>query len=183
MILSFGVKPDFFKVVIMDLIKKIVKVSCEISAKIGMAAIFILLALTVGDVLGRYIFTKPIPGTFELSKILFALSVFFSFSVSQYRGENLGITILYDKFPEKVRSILDLFSALLSIAMFTIAFTQTIKYAARMKAANSITSVLRWPMYPWIYLAAVGLLILVIALLGDLALSVKNLKGDKVDES
>lgn len=172
-----------FKVVIMQLIKKIVKICCEASAKIGMLAIFILLALTVCDVLGRFIFNRPIPGTYELAKILFALSVFFSFSVSQYRGENLGITILYDRFPVRVRGILDVISAILSIVMFSVAFTQTIKYAARMKAANSITSVLRWPMYPWIYLASIGILILVIALLWDFTISIKELKGEKIDES
>ncbi len=167
----------------MQLIKRIVKICCEISAKIGMAAIFILLALTVCDVLGRFIFNKPIPGTFEVTKILFALSVFFSFSVSQYRGENLGITILYDKFPRMVRVILDIFAAVLSIATFSIAFRQTIQYAVRMRSSGTITSVLRWPMYPWIYIASIGIIILVIALLGDFATAIKAIKGDEVDES
>ena len=167
----------------MLLIKKIVKACCEVSAKIGMAAIFVLLALTVCDVLGRFILNRPIPGTFEVTKILFALSVFFSLSVSQYRGENLGITILYDRFPLRVRGILDLFAAVLSIATFSIAFFQTLKYATRMRESGTITSVLRWPMFPWIYLASIGIIILVIALLGDFAVSIKEIKGEEVDES
>lgn len=171
------------KVVFMILIKKIVGAICEIAARIGMLAIFILLVLTVSDVAGRFIFNKPIAGTFEITKILFALSVFFSFPVSQYKGENLGITLLYDKFPIRVRGILDLFSSLISMVLFSIAFWQTLKYAARMKAAHSITSVLRWPMHPWIYIAAVGLLVLVIALVWDFAVSIKELKGEKIDES
>lgn len=167
----------------MQLIKKIVKFFCEISAKIGMAAIFILLALTVCDVLGRFILNRPIPGTFEVTKILFALSVFFSLSVSQYRGENLGITILYDRFPRIVRVVLDIFSAILCIVTFSIAFRQTIAYAARMRNSGTITSVLRWPMYPWIYLASLGMIILVLALLGDFAASIKAIKGDDLNES
>ena len=167
----------------MLLIKKIVGVCCEIAAKIGMLAIFILLVLTVGDVAGRFIFNKPIAGTFEVTKILFALSVFFSFPVAQFRGENLGITLLYDKFPIRVKGILDFISALISMAMFSVAFWQTLKYAARMKAAGSITSVLRWPMFPWIYIASIGLLILVVALVWDFVVSIKELKGEKIDES
>ncbi len=167
----------------MQFIKKLVGVCCETSAKIGMLAIFTLLALTVSDVFGRFIFNKPIPGTFELAKILFALSAFFSFPVSQYKGENLGITLLYDKMPLWLKGILDFSSSIVSIAMFSTALLQTLKYAARMKAANSITSVLRWPMHPWIYLAAVGLLVLVLALLLDLVKSIKEIKGEEVDES
>ena len=167
----------------MKLIKKIIGISCEVSARIGMLTIFILLVLTVGDVLGRFVFNHPIPGTFELTKILFALSVFFSFSISQYRGENLGITILYDRFPRIVRGILDLFGSVLSIGMFSVAFIQTINYAARMKAANTITSVLRWPMYPWIYVASIGILILVLALFWDFLASILTIKGENQNES
>lgn len=167
----------------MRLIKKFVGVCCEISAKIGMLAVFILLVLTVGDVIGRFVFNKPIPGTFELTKIIFALSAFFSFPVSQYKGENLGITLIYDKMPLRLRGILDFLSSVISICMFSVAFRQTLRYAARMKAANSITSVLRWPMHPWIYIAAIGLLVLVIALLWDFIVSIKELKGEKIDES
>lgn len=167
----------------MRLFRKLVEVFCETSAKIGMLAIFILLALTVSDVFGRFILNKPIPGTFELAKILFALSAFFSFPVSQFKGENLGITLLYDKMPLRLKGVLDFLGSIASIGMFSAALLQTLRYAARMKAANSITSVLRWPMHPWIYIAALGLLILVLALLWDLAVSIKELKGEKADES
>ena len=167
----------------MKLIKKIVDICCNVAGKIGMASIFVLLFLTVGDVAGRFLFTHPIPGTYEITKILFALSVFFSFSVSQYNGENLGITLIYDKFPVRVQGILDFFSSVLSIGMFSVAFFQTIKYAARMKSSNTITSVLRWPMHPWIYLASIGLIVLVIALIWDFLISIKEMKGEKPNES
>ena len=85
--------------------------------------------------------------------------------------------------PLRLRGILDFLSSVISICMFSVAFRQTLRYAARMKAANSITSVLRWPMHPWIYIAAIGLLVLVIALLWDFIVSIKELKGEKIDES
>lgn len=167
----------------MRFFKKLVEICCEVSAKIGMLAVFLLLALTVGDVIGRFVFNRPIPGTFELIKIVFALSAFFSFPVSQFRGENLGITLIYDKLPVRLKGILDFSSALVSLVMFSIAFQRTLEYATRMKDANSITSVLRWPMHPWIYIAAQALLVLVLALLWDLVVSIKELKGEKIDES
>lgn len=167
----------------MLLIKKIIRVSCEISAKIGMASIFILLLLTVADVIGRFIFNHPIPGTFELTKILFALSVFFSLSVSQYRGENLGITLIYDRCPLRVRGVMDIFSSILSIGTFSTAFVQTIRYAIRMKNANTVTSVLRWPMYPWIIIASIGIVVLVLALFLDFSAAVKEIKGEEKNES
>jgi TRAP-type transport system small permease protein len=166
----------------MNVVKSIARFFSTVAARVGMVAIFLLLVMTVGDVLGRYIFNHPIPGTFELTKIFFAISVFFSFSVSQYNGENLGITLLYDKFPLLVRGILDLFSSVVSIAMFTIAFLGMLKYASRMEVANTVTSVLRLPMHPWIYVASVGLIFLVATLIWDFAKSIKEIKGEEIGE-
>jgi TRAP-type C4-dicarboxylate transport system permease small subunit len=109
--------------------------------------------------------------------------VFFSLSVSQYNGENLGITIIYDRVPTRFQGVLDLISSVISIATFSVAFSQTLKYAARMRSSNTTTSVLRWPMYPWIYLASAGLILLILVLVWDLAKAVKLLKGEKSDES
>lgn len=162
------------------MIKKIITFSCEAAAVVGMLSIFILLILTVADVVGRFVFNHPIPGTFELTKILFAVSVFFSLPVSQYRGENLSITLLYDTFSNFVKGIFDCIISLLCIGTFSITLLQTLKYAARMRSANTITSVLRWPLYPWIYLAAVGLAILVLALILDLFNALSEMKrGEK----
>jgi hypothetical protein len=38
-------------------------------------------------------------------------------------------------------------------------------------------------MYPWIYLASAGLILLILVLVWDLAKAVKLLKGEKSDES
>jgi TRAP-type C4-dicarboxylate transport system permease small subunit len=167
----------------MMIIKKIAGLISELAAKIGMLSIGVLLFMTVGDVLGRFLFNHPIPGTFEVTKILFALSVFFSMPVSQYNGENLGITLLYDRFPLRIKGVLDFIGSTVSIATFSVAFFQTLKYASRMQRSNTVTSVLRMPMYPWIYLASVGLVMLVLVLVWDLAQSIKELKGEKLDES
>jgi TRAP-type transport system small permease protein len=167
----------------MKLIQKISSTLNTLSARIGMLAIVLLLFMTVSDVAGRFLLNKPIPGTFELSKLLFALSVFFSLPVSQYNGENLGITLIYDKFPIRLRGILDVLSSVTSITMFTIAFVQTLKYASRMHNAHTITSVLRMPMYPWIYLASIGIVILVVTLIRDLSIAIKELKGEESNES
>ncbi len=167
----------------MMIIKKIAGLISELAAKIGMLSIGVLLFMTVGDVLGRFLFNHPIPGTFEVTKILFALSVFFSMPVSQYNGENLGITLLYDRFPLRIKGVLDFIGSTVSIATFSVAFLQTLKYASRMQRSNTVTSVLRMPMYPWIYLASVGLVMLVLVLVWDLAQSIKELKGEKLDES
>jgi TRAP-type C4-dicarboxylate transport system permease small subunit len=167
----------------MNIVKRVAGNISEIGAWVAVLAIFIMLFLTVGDVVGRYFFNRPISGTFEITRLLFAISVFFAFAVSQFKKENLFITLLYSKFNLKIQGILDLFSAVIGIGMFSLAFWHTLKYALRIQSVGQFTSVLRWPIHPWIYLAAAGMLFLVIALLWDLVLSIKKLRGEEVDES
>jgi TRAP-type transport system small permease protein len=167
----------------MQLFQKIVKRCCEFSAWIGMLTVGVLLVMTVCDVLGRFFFKHPFPGTFELTKLFFALSVFYSLAISQYLGENLGITVFYEKFPRKLQGLLDFIAAFLGIATFSMSFYQIFKYAARMKLSKTVTSVLRLPIYPWIYVASIGILIMVIALLWELVGAFNVLKGGKSNES
>lgn len=167
----------------MNLIKRISGNVSEAAAWVAILATFIMLFLTVGDVMGRYFFNRPISGTFELTRLLFAISVFFAFAIAQFKQENLYITILYSRFNNRIQGILDLFSAIIGIGMFSLAFWHTLNYAQRIESVGQYTSVLRWPLHPWIYLAALGMLVLVIALLWDLAISIKKLRGEEVNES
>ena len=167
----------------MNLIKRISGNVSEAAAWVAILATFIMLFLTVGDVMGRYFFNRPISGTFELTRLLFAISVFFAFAIAQFKQENLYITILYSRFNNRIQGILDLFSAIIGIGMFSLAFWHTLNYAQRIESVGQYTSVLRWPIHPWIYLAALGMLVLVIALLWDLAISIKKLRGEEVNES
>ena len=167
----------------MNLIKRVICNITEASAWIAILAIFIIIFLTFGDVVGRYFFNRPISGTFELTRLLFAISVFFAFAVAQFKKENLFITILYSKFKIRIQGILDLFSVIIGVGMFSLAFWHTLQYAQRIQSVGQFTSVLRWPIHPWIYLAAIGMLVLVIALMWDFVESIKKLRGEEVDES
>jgi len=167
----------------MQTIKKAIQFLAKSIAFIGAIITALMMFLTVADVLGRRFFHMPIPGTFELTRFGLVLIVSFGLAYAQIEGENIGITILYDKFPNSVKRVLNLIISLGSIGLFSIVLVNTLKYAARISNANQITSVLRLPVHPWIYISAIGVGVLILALIWDLLNNVLNFKGEISDES
>jgi TRAP-type C4-dicarboxylate transport system permease small subunit len=56
--------------------------------------LFSLMCITAVDVLGRYIFGKPLPGGFELTEMLLAVAVFASLPIVELREEHISIDLL-----------------------------------------------------------------------------------------
>ncbi len=167
----------------MQRINKAIQVFAKNIAFIGAIITAAMMFLTVADVLGRRFLHMPIPGTFELTRFGLVLIVSFGLAYAQIEGENIGITILYERFPSIVKKVLDIIIALGSIGLFCIVFINTLKYAARISNADQITSVLRLPVHPWIYISAIGVGVLILALILDLLNNVLNFKGEIKDES
>ncbi|MCD6674696.1 MAG: TRAP transporter small permease [Burkholderiaceae bacterium] len=65
--------------------------------------LFALMCLTVADVVGRYVFGKPLPGGFELTEMLLAVAVFASLPLVELREEHIAIDLLDRWYPERLR--------------------------------------------------------------------------------
>lgn len=168
----------------MDLLKKIIYSSNEFLIKISMVVILAMMFLVVGNVLGRFFFGVPIPGTFELTRLFLVIVVMTSLGYGQLKKVYIDITFLFSRLPGLMQKILLLFNSLLSLVLFSLVFWQMLKLAQRMAAGGEFTSVLRMPVHPWIIVAAIGVLFFCLALLWDFVqLLAKTAKGEVLDES
>ena len=85
----------------------------------------ICMLLINADILGRYLFSHPIPGTLELSEIFLSIMVFLPLAYLGIRGEHIRIEILYSRLPAKVRSGFDILVKVLGFFFFAIMTRQT----------------------------------------------------------
>ena len=65
--------------------------------------LFILMCITVIDVVGRYVFGKPLAGGFELTEMLLAVAVFASLPLVELREEHIAIDLLDRWYSERAR--------------------------------------------------------------------------------
>jgi len=77
-----------------------------IFAYISAVLLFIMLLLGTADVVGRYLFRKPIIGTVEIFEILLPAIVLLSLAYTQKNKAHIAIDILYSNLSLKRRAIL-----------------------------------------------------------------------------
>jgi TRAP-type C4-dicarboxylate transport system permease small subunit len=86
------------------------------STHVAVLSIFIMMLLTTADAIGRYLFSLPIVGAYEVTeKYLMVIAVYLGASYTYRGGSTIRITLLVDRLPRKFKMILQLFAQIFSI--------------------------------------------------------------------
>lgn len=116
-------------------------------------ALVALMALTCVDVLGRYLFNRPLPGGFELTELGMGALIFTSLPLVTLRRQHVRVDLI-EIFPMRWRAfqqaLLDLLAA---VCMGVIGWRLWIK-AGDMESAGETTATLQIPVYPLVYYMA-----------------------------
>lgn len=72
------------------------------------AALFLLImmAVTFIDVIGRYVFSSPLPGAFELTEVLLGLIIFVGLPLATLRQEHVTVDLLTGRASPRLRMLL-----------------------------------------------------------------------------
>ena len=151
---------------------------------VSMVVLLLLMFLTVGDVVGRYLVNRvpgfgPIPGTFELTEFMLAVIVLTAIGHTQMKRGHISIDILVSHFSSRVQAIMDAVTDFVTLAMFALVTWRTIKYAQLLYESNDVSGVLRLPVYPFLFVAAIGCFMFCLAMLSTLLQSLKKAVKDE----
>ncbi|MFZ4452734.1 TRAP transporter small permease [Salibacterium aidingense] len=123
---------------------------------IANAVLCFIMVLISFDVIGRYFFNQPITGSFELTELGSAILVFFTFAIAHKYKEHIAIGFLVDKFPDKMKSVIEGAIELLVFVVIFLMSWQIYNDAVRMMGRGTTTSDLGLPVYPFIMLIGAG---------------------------
>jgi len=129
---------------------------------VGGAAFVGMTAMVFVNVVCRYLFNDPIPGSDELATLAFTWTTFLGASLGIKRQMHLGIEFVTRLFPPRVQALFGvLVSALIGLfAALLLFYSWHIMRSAHLK----LTPVLQWP-YTVVYLAVpVGALLILLRL-------------------
>jgi TRAP-type C4-dicarboxylate transport system permease small subunit len=141
---------------------------------LGMFLAIPLMLLTVGDVMGRSFFNKPIPGTFELSEYMLAVIVLLGAAYTQQVRGHVGVDFLTGRLPPRARAALRAVTSCAGLLIIAILVWQGYAEGIHEKA---VSDQLRVPQWPFKLLVAVGGLLLWLELLLDFLASVLKIAG------
>ena len=77
----------------------------EKSARITSYLVFIMMLVTTLDVVARYVFNRPLLWGWLLNRQLFGVFILFAGVFTLFKGEHIRIEILYDHFPQGLKTV------------------------------------------------------------------------------
>jgi TRAP-type C4-dicarboxylate transport system permease small subunit len=135
---------------------------------ISSAATFLTMLLVVANIIGRYLFNKPVTGTLEFTESLLVLVIFCSVALTQYDGGHIRVNLVTRRLPKRVQRILTVIAMLTGCAFFT-----WCSYAAWIFAAQSYSfneqewGEIVFPLWPMKFVVFVGIALLAFQFLLD----------------
>lgn len=128
-------------------------------------ALFAMMTLTCVDVVGRYVFNRPVPGGLEVIEILVAATVFGALPLVTLREEHVMVDLLDAVVPDWMLRIQNVAACVLSAAVCGVAAWQLLLRANRMLGYGDTTAVLKLTLYPLTYLMSAAMAVVAVIFL------------------
>jgi TRAP-type C4-dicarboxylate transport system permease small subunit len=135
-------------------------------AVLGIAAsalLFAMMCLTFVDVVGRYLFSSPIRGGFEITELTLLVLIFAGLPLVSHGDEHVTMDFIDRMLPPRALNMLVRVVHALVAAMFFFLTWQMLIKAGRISSYGDTTDVLRITVGPFVYFMAamIGLTALV----------------------
>jgi TRAP-type C4-dicarboxylate transport system permease small subunit len=157
-----GKKRSLFRSVITWISKVMVFVSALMLA--------VMMFLSTADVCGRYLFLRPIDGTWEIVSMAFVVCGAFAVGFTQLVKGHIQINIISDRLNPRGRNILFLFSYLVCLAGSVLiawqGWLRMVDYFHKTVGGETVT--LGFPLWPFMLAFTIGFFWLAIILLIDI---------------
>ena len=89
---------------------------CYVSA----VAVAVMMLITTVEVIGRSLFYKSVPGSYEYVSLLFVYLIYLGLAYSQRRDAHIKISLVYDYLPRKARQVVQGVFLLIVIVFFAV---------------------------------------------------------------
>ena len=119
-----------------------------------------MVLMLIVSVIMRKAFNAPMKGVFELSEFGMVMITFLFVSAQYFKPDSMVMDTFTEMFPKTVRRINNAFIFLLDVGMLGITSWQLFAYASKVQAGKQVSKILEIPIYPFVYLGAVCMLLL-----------------------
>lgn len=87
---------------------------------VGACAILIMMFVGVGDVILRYLFNQPIPGTTDIGKYCLVATIFLGLAYTQWEKRHIAVELLTDRLDGMRGAVVNLLTSCISLVFFVL---------------------------------------------------------------
>lgn len=130
---------------------------------IGATAVFVLVAVSIVDIGGRFFFNHPLDGAVEISELIMVIIIFLCFGHSFTEKTHIRVDMFVSKMSKKNEVRLRIIIRIMILFFLVLMVKETAKDAFSKMAAY--TNVLEIPLFPFAFLIPIGTAICALSLL------------------
>ena len=147
--------------------EKLGKLSSFLS-NLGALALFAMMVITTADVVGRYLFNKPILGVFELTEFLVLIVIFSFLAYTQSHKGHVAVDLLVLLFPKRLQLYIELFNHTICLLLMVLITWMGIVKALELMEIGETSPNLLVPNYPFVFYLVLGCAVMCIEYIRDL---------------
>ena len=143
-----------------EYLKRVVSPVSRVLNDVSLVVLAGVMFLVVADVLMRRLFNAPIFGSHDIRAVGFALVVFLPMGWCALMDGHVDLTVVVNRLPIKPRLYIEACMMLLTTGILGITCWQLMKQGIRLQTMSGETPVLGIPLYPFVYLATLGMVMM-----------------------
>lgn len=158
----------------MGILSDKVKMVSSLLDKLAGMCIFAVMLLVVSNIISRVVFSKPILGTYELVGFLTALGIALALAYCAFRDGHIAVSFIMEYFPKRIQAVINVLTNTTALLFWSLTVWYTGKFAHTTMMNGMVSPTAEIPIYPFIYLVAVGLLGLCLVIFYKLSVALKK---------
>lgn len=142
--------------------------------RVASIILFLMMILTVTDVIGRKLFSHSVTGAVELTEFMLVILVFFSLARCEAKDGHVKVDLIMSQFGGRVQAAVDMVTQFVGFLLCGLITWSTVIYAGKMCASGEVSQDLWIPKYPFVYVVALGCGVLALTLLIKFLIALKK---------
>ena len=123
---------------------------------LAISCLFLIMILTVADVFMRKVFNNSIIGTVEVTELMMIITIFLALARAEELDANVKVDLILSRFSPKIQALFDIFTQLICMVLFVVATFSGLTYASMMRTSGEVSQDLLIPIWPFVYVIAIG---------------------------
>ena len=144
-------------------IDKVLLPISRIFSQISMVTIIAVMLLVVSDVCLRRFLNSPIRGAQDIYDLGFSIIVFLPMAWCALNGGHVDLDIVIKRLPKRTQVIIEAIMMFLTTGILIVVSWQLLLQGIRLQDMQAETALLGVPMFPFLYLATIGILMMALA--------------------
>ena len=156
------------------IIKKIV----TITDKLAGVCLFSVMALVLANIILRNVFKTPILGTMEIVGLLTVTGLGFALANCEMLGANIVMDVMTEKMSKKSQKVIDAAVYSISLCFWAVAAWRIMVFAYASLMNGRVTATVSVPIYPFIFVLGLNVILLCAVLAYKLANFIKEASAE-----